>query len=82
METQKEMKMTAMRTILSFKLVCSVCGSALEAESDNKKSKFNSTGYDNLEAIMAIKPYGKCDAEMRESLNQMAEALKKITGSA
>jgi C4-type Zn-finger protein len=63
-----------MRTDIRFKLTCSVCGGALEADSDKSKIDYNSAFVAN--SVMAIKPCSVCYSNAKEPARMIARALK------
>jgi|GEM_PF-4353641 hypothetical protein len=68
--------MTAMRTEISFKLVCSQCGETLECYASTKERNCVHFGSAyKAEASLAIKPCDKCMAAAKEPARLMRQAL-------
>lgn len=73
-----------MRTELSFKLVCSVCQSTLEADIEKKEDTVNSItrikcgSAFKCGAVMAIKPCAKCYSEAGKAARLIKQALAEV----
>ena len=63
-----------MRTDIRFKLICSICGNVLEADSDRSKMEYPSAFVAN--SVMAVKPCSVCYSRAREPVRMIARALK------
>ena len=70
-----------MRTKLSFELVCSVCQSTLEADTEEKRDTVNRISSIKCgsafecKATMAIRPCAKCARDHEAPITQIKEAL-------
>jgi hypothetical protein len=65
-----------MRTDIGFSLVCSICGGALEADSD--KSGFEYSSAYKATASMKIKPCRQCYSKAKEPARLIARAISII----
>ena len=67
-----------MRTEISFKLICATCGSDLEADSDEGKTKMKYNSAYLAESIVAIKPCASCMREATRPVELMRQAIDAL----